>query len=106
MAWAVDLGNTFDVERVAVKWYGGAQLAVSPSIMDLGYPTYNASADDDLKAAAREVLEALKCLLYLMGEDAANPQQVKAYVHEAKNVLCALQARVNQDALPRPNFLQ
>lgn len=79
---------------------------MSPSIMDLGDPTYNACADDDLKAAAREVLEALGCLLYLMGEEAANPQQVKAYVHEAKKVLLALQARVNQDALPRPYLLQ
>jgi hypothetical protein len=70
-------------------------LTVSRSIMDLGYPTYDAQADDHFNAAI-EVLEALECLLYLMGEGAATPQQLKTYVHEAKKVLCA----------PRPCFVQ
>jgi hypothetical protein len=75
---------------------GGAYLAVSRStMMELGYTMHDARADDHLNAAI-EVLEALECLLYLMGEGAATPQQLKTYVHEAKKVLCA----------PRRCFLQ
>jgi len=68
--------------------------------MDFGYPTYNECTDEDLKAAAIEILEALECLLYLMGEEAANPQQVRAYVDEAKKVLATMHKRLAQDALP------
>ena len=70
-------------------------VTVSRSIMDVGNPTYDARVDDHLNAAI-EVLEALECLLYLMGEGAATPQLVKTYVREAKKVLCA----------PRSCFLQ
>ena len=34
-----------------------------------------------------EVIESLECLLYLMDQEAASPQQVAAFVKEAKRVL-------------------
>ena len=74
--------------------------------MDSGYPTYKACTDEDLKAAAREILDALECLLHLMGEDAENPQQVRAYVDEAKKVLAIMHTRLAQDALPRHYRIQ
>jgi hypothetical protein len=72
--------------------------------MDLDYPTYN-EPTEDLKATAREVLETLECLLYLMDKQAASPQQVKTYVVEAKKALWALQVRVEHEETPRPHWL-
>jgi hypothetical protein len=75
---------------------------VSLSNMDFVGRTKGGHQEDDLAATASEVLESLECLLYLMEKEAASPQQVKAYVAEAKKVLLTLHLRLDQDAL-QPN---
>ena len=73
--------------------------------MDLNGRTNNGHRDDNHKATASEVLESLECLLYLMEREAANPQQVKDYVVEAKKVLLMLHFQLDQDKIPPQYWL-
>lgn len=78
---------------------------VSLSNMDLDGHTKDGHQEDDLATTASEVLESLECLLYLMEREAASPQQVKAYVIEAKRVLLTLHLWLDQDSLPPHQWL-
>lgn len=73
--------------------------------MDLNSRTSRGPEGGDLKATASEVLESLECLLYLMDKEAASPQQVTAYVAEAKKVLLTLHFQLDQDALTPDRWL-
>jgi hypothetical protein len=88
-----------------VKWYRRERFAVSSSIMHLDYPPHHRQTDDNLESVAREVLEAMECLLYLIGMEAASPEQVKTYVAEAKRILLSLHVHVDQDDSARQPYL-
>jgi len=60
-------------------------------------PEPDQRADEELKAAAREVLEGLECLLYLMEREAADPNLIRSYVREAKKVLIELRGHVDEN---------
>lgn len=47
----------------------------------------------------------MECLLYLMGKEAASPEQVKAYIAEAKKVLLSLHVQLNRNDAPRHPYL-
>ena len=64
-------------------------------------PEPDQRADEELKAAAREVLEGLECLLYLIEREAADPNLIRSYVGEAKKVLIELRGHVDEDPVPR-----
>lgn len=62
--------------------------------------------DDNIESVAEEILEAMECLLYLMGTEAASPDLVKAYVIGAKKALLALRIQLDQaDRTQRPYLL-
>lgn len=71
--------------------------------MNLDYPPHSRDTDD-LESVAREALEAMECLLYLMGMDAASPEQVRTYVAEAKRMLLKLHIHVDHDDSTRRSY--
>jgi hypothetical protein len=58
---------------------------------------YSMSADEDLRRTARETVEALQNLHYLIREDADYPHRVKAYVDQAGEVLLRLHPHISLD---------
>lgn len=52
--------------------------------MDFNSPVGTKPTDPD---SVVEVIESLECLLYLMGLGAVSPEQVRAFVTEAKKIL-------------------
>lgn len=91
--------------RVTAKWYGTALPRMSPWVMGSDYRACDEHMDEKLRQAAAHVLESLECLLYLIGKDAASPEQIEAYVNEANEVLGALRIRMEQERAPRRPFL-
>lgn len=73
--------------------------------MNLGYSPHYRHTDEQLEAVAREFLEAMECLLYLMGKEAASPELVKLYVAQAKKALLTLHIQVDRDDATRRPYL-
>ena len=65
--------------------------------MNLDYPPKSGEPEDSLESVAREILEAMERLLYLMSMEAASPEQVRTYVAEAKRILLKLHVHVDHD---------
>jgi len=60
-----------------------------------------AETEDQLHLAVEAVLEALECLLYLMGKEAAGPDHVEVYVAEATKILSVWDIQLHQQVLRR-----